>query len=114
MLNDKKVKLCNNPEVPNRTNQFQIQVLWPKATIERSNPWLEPIEHTRTTQDGTKTFRSEEIDTCSFHEEAVKTTTRPSDDSKSLNVEMAHDRTEQLVVETHRKCARWLQNTFLS
>ena len=71
-------------------------------------------EHTRTTQDGRKTFRSQEIDTCSFHEEAVKTQTCPSDDSKSLNVEMAHDRTGQLVVETHRKCARWLQNTFLS
>ena len=58
-------------------------------------------EHTRTTQDGRKTSRSREIDTFSFHEEAVKTQTRSSDDSKSLNVEMAHDRTGQLVVETH-------------
>ena len=71
-------------------------------------------DHTRTTQDARKTFRSQEIDTCSFHEEAVKTQSRPSDDSKSLNVEMAHDRTGQLVVETHRKYARWLANTFLS
>ena len=32
-------KLCNNPEVSNRTNQFQTQVM-----IERGNPLLEPIE----------------------------------------------------------------------
>ena len=50
-------------------------------------------EHARTTQDGRKTSRSQEIDTFSFHEEAVKTQTRSSDDSKSLNVEMAHNRT---------------------
>ena len=58
-------------------------------------------EHARTTQDESKTFRYQEIDTCSFHEEAVKTQTRSSDNSKSLNVEMAHDRTEQIVVATH-------------
>ena len=69
---------------------------------------------TRTAQDGGKTSRSQEIDTRSFHEEAAKndrtgqpvvetgrTQTRSSDDSKSLNVEMAHDRTGQPVVETH-------------
>ena len=48
-------------------------------------------EHTRNTQDGRKTFRSQEIDTCSFHKEALKTQTRSFDDSQSLNVEMAHD-----------------------
>ena len=87
--------------------------------IERSNPLLEPIErgntlYTRTVQDGRKTSRSQGIDTRSFHEEAVKTNrtgqpvvetgrtqARSSDDSKSLNVEMAHDRTGQPVVETH-------------
>ena len=66
--------------------------------------------------DGRKTSRSQEIDTRSFHEEAVKTDgtgqpvvqtsrtqTRSSDGSKSLNVEMEHDRTRQPVVETHRK-----------
>ena len=66
--------------------------------------------NTRTVQDGRKTSRSQEIDTRSFHEEAVKTDrtgqpvvetsrtqTRSSDDSKSLNVEMAHDRTGQPV-----------------
>ena len=70
--------------------------------------------NTRTVQDGRKTSRSKEIDTCSFHEEAVssdrteqpvvetsKTQTRSSDDNKSLNVEMAHDRTVQPVVETN-------------
>ena len=72
--------------------------------------------NTRTVQDGRKTSRTQEIDTRSFHEEAVKTDrmgqpvvltsrtqTRSSDDSKSLNVEMAHDRTEQLVVKTNTK-----------
>ena len=70
--------------------------------------------NTRTAQDGRKTSRSQEIDSRSFHEQAVKndrteqpvvetgrTQTRSSDDSKSLNVEMAHDRTGQPVVETH-------------
>ena len=65
-------------------------------------------------QDGRKTSRSQEIDVSSFHEEAVssdrtglpvvetsKTQTRSSDDRKSLNVEMTHDRTEQPVVETN-------------
>ena len=106
MLNDQKDKLCSNPEVSDRTNQFQTQVM-----IERGNPLL---ELTREPQDGRKTSRSQEVDTRSFHEEAVetdrtgqpvvetdRTQTRPSDDSKSLNVEMAHDRTVQPVVETH-------------
>ena len=79
-------------------------------------PDVQPIvgTNTRTLQDGRKTSRSQEIDTCSFHEEAVssdrtgqpvvetsKAQTRSSDDSKSLNVEMAHDRTRQPVVETN-------------
>ena len=46
--------------------------------------------------------------------ETRKPQTRSSDDSKSLNVVKAHDRTGQSVVETNRKCARWLPNTFLS
>ena len=65
----------------------------------------------RTASGGRKTSRSQVIETSSFHEEAVKhdrmgqpvvetgaTQTRSSDDSKSLNVEMAHDRTGQPVV----------------
>ena len=64
-------------------------------------------------QDGRKTSRSQEIDVNSFHKETVssdrsgqtvvetsKTQTRSSDDSKSLNVELAHDRSGQPVVET--------------
>ena len=39
MLNDQKDKLRNNPEVSNRTNQFQTVVM-----IEPGNPLLEPIE----------------------------------------------------------------------
>ena len=70
--------------------------------------------NTRTVQDGRKTSRSQEIDVNSFHKETVssersgqpvvktsKTHTCSSDDSKSLNVELAHDRSEQPVVETN-------------
>ena len=39
MLNDQKDKLFNSLEVPNRTNQFQTQIM-----IERGNPFLEPME----------------------------------------------------------------------
>ena len=109
--------LCNNLEVSNRTNQFEVQVV-----IKRSNPLLEPIDRSnplleqkqKTVQDGRKTSRSQEIDVSSFHEEAVssdrtwqpvvetsRNQTRSSDDSKSLNIEMAHDRTVQHVVETN-------------
>ena len=65
-------------------------------------------------QDGRKTYRSQEIELSSFHEETVsadrseqpvvetsRTPTRSSNDSKNLNVELAHDRTEQPVVETN-------------
>ena len=69
---------------------------------------------TRTVQDGRKTSRSQEIDVNSFDEETVSSErsgqpvvetsaihTRSSDDSKSLNVELAHDRSRQPVVETN-------------
>ena len=39
MLNNQKDKLCNNSNVPNQTNQFQIQIV-----IERGNRLLEPME----------------------------------------------------------------------
>ena len=70
---------------------------------------------TRTASSGRKTSRSQEIETRSFHEEAVKQDrtgqpvvetrahqTRSFDASKSFNVEdkAAHDRTGQPVVET--------------
>ena len=85
-------------------------------TVVRTDRTGQPVveTNTRTAQDGRKTSRSQEIDTRSCREKAVKndrtgqpvvetsrTQTRSSDDSKSLNVEMAHERTGQPVVETH-------------
>ena len=84
--------------------------------IDRGNPLLEPtrvITHdVIIVQDERKTSRSQEIDVNSFHEETVssersgqpvvetsKAQTRSSDDSKSLNDELAHDRSGQPVVE---------------
>ena len=90
--------------------------------IERGNPLLEPTERSNPLLEPTREpRRMEEKRTVprrsihvSFHKEAVKndrtgqpvvetgrTQTPSSDDSKSLNVEMAHDRTEQPVVQTH-------------
>ena len=86
--------------------------------VVRTDRTEQPVvgTNTRTVKDGRKTFRSQEIDACAFHREAVRTdrkgkhvveTRKPqtgsSDDSKSLNVEMAHDRTGQPVVETHTR-----------
>ena len=119
LLNDQRDKLCNNFKVPNRTNQFQTQIV-----IERGNPLLEPIERENPLFELTqeprkmkeKTSRSQEIETRSFHEEAVNqdrtgqpvvetgaTLTRSSDDSKSFNVEdkVAHDRTGRPFVSCH-------------
>ena len=78
MLNDQWEKLCNNPKVTNQTCKFETQIM-----IERSNPLLEPIE------------TGQPVD------ETGRTQTRSSDDCKILNVEMAHNRTRQPVVETH-------------
>ena len=107
MLNDQKDKLCNNLEVSNRTNQFQTQVV-----TDRGNPLSELTREPCKMEE--KTSRSQEIDVNSVHEETVsserlgqpvvetsKIQTRSSDDSKSLNVEMAHDRLGQPVVETN-------------
>ena len=116
-LNDKKDKLSNNPEVSNRTNQFQTQVVIERGNpllerIERSNPLLEPTRepykmegkrpvprrsiHVFFTK---KLFNSDRTEQPVV--ETSKTQTRSSDDSKSLHVEMAHDRTGQPVVETN-------------
>ena len=85
--------MCNNSKVSNRTNQFQTQIM-----IERSNPWLEPIErgnpllaHDRTGQPVVETHTDNVPDgsqTRSFHE------------SISFNVgdETIRDRTGQHVV----------------
>ena len=89
----------------------------PVARTDRSG---QPVvgTDTRTVQDGRKTSRSQEIGVNSFHEETVssdrsgqsvvetrKTQTRSSDDSKSLNVELAHDRSGQPAVETNTENA---------
>ena len=76
MLNDQKDKLCNNPEVSNRSNQpipnpDHDRTGQPVVRTDRTG---QPVvgTNTRTAQDGRKTSRSQEIDTRSFHEEAVK------------------------------------------
>ena len=105
MLNDQKDTLCNHLDVPNRANQFQTQVV-----IDRGNPLLEPIDRGNPLLELTrepwkmeeKTSRSQEIDVNSCHEETFSSDrsgqpvvetkpTRSSDDSESLNVELAHD-----------------------
>ena len=92
MLNEKKVKLCNNSSfqsfqpIPNPDHDGTVQ---PFVRTDRTGqPVVGTI--TRTAQDGRKTSRSLEIDTRSFHEEAV-----------------ISDRTGQPVVETRKP------NTFI-
>ena len=97
----------SNQPIPNPSRDRTVQ---PVVRTDRSG---QPVvgTNTRTVQDGRKTSRSQEIDVSSFHKETVsteqpvvetsRTKTRSSDDSKSLNVEMAHDRTEQPVVSCH-------------
>ena len=104
-------KLCNNLEVSNGTNQFQNpcrdRTGQPVVRTDRSGQ-LVVGTNTRTVHDGRKTSHSQEIDVNSFHEETAssdrsgqpvvetsRTQTRSSDDSKSPNVELAHDRSEQ-------------------
>ena len=104
---------AQRPEVGQLSRSFQSNQPIPNPNRERTG---QPVAgtNTRTAQDGRKTSRSQEIDVNSFHEESVSSerTGRPvietsviqarsSDDSKSLNVEMAHDRTGHPVVETH-------------
>ena len=100
-------------QVVQQSRSFQSNQPIPNRNRDRSG---QPVvgAHTRTVQDGRKTSRSQKIDVNSFHEETVssdrsgqsvvetsKTQTRSSDDSKSLNVELAHDRSGQPVVETN-------------
>ena len=74
MLNDQKDKLCNNPEVSNRTNQFQTQVV-----IERGNPLSEPIErsnplfkHTKNVPDGCQTRSCHESKSFNVGDETIR------------------------------------------
>ena len=104
----------SNQPIPNpscdRTGQ-------PVAGTDRTG---QPVvgTNTRTAQDRRKTSRSQEINTRSFHEEAVKndrteqpvvetseTHTRSSDDSESLNVERHMiDRSNPLLKQTQKMC----------
>ena len=108
------IRFQSNQPIPNPSRDRTGQ---PVVRTDRTG---QPVvgTNTRTVQDGRKTSRSQEINTRSFHEEAVKTDrtgqpvvetgrtqTRSSDDSKSLNDEMGHDRTGQPVVETHTENA---------
>ena len=102
----------SNQPIPNpnhdRTGQTVVKTDRTAQPVVGTNPRIE--------LSGRKTSRSQEIETRSFHEEAVKhdrterpvveteaTQTRSSDDSKSFNVEdnAAHDRTAQPVVSCH-------------
>ena len=78
----------SNQPIPNPSHDRTVQ---PVVRTDRTG---QPVvgTNTRTEQDGRKTSRSQEIDTRSFHEEAVKT-----------------DRKVQPVVETGSKCARRFQ-----
>ena len=104
---------AQRPELGQQSRSFQSNQPILNPSRERTE---RPVvkDDTRTVQDGRKTFRSQEIDARSYHEEAVKTDrteqpvvetgriqTRSSDDSKSPNVEKAHHRTRRLVVETN-------------
>ena len=97
-------------QVVQQVKSFQSNQPIPNRSRDRSGPPVFGTD-TRTVQDGRKTSRSQEIDENSFHEETVasdrsgqavvetrKPHTGSSDDSKNLNVEMAHDRTWQPVV----------------
>ena len=100
----------SNQPIPNPDHDRTVQ---PVVGTDRT---AQPVVGTnpRIELSGRKTSRFQEIETHSFHEEAVKhdrtgrpvvetgaTQTRSSDDSKSFNVEMAHDRTGQPVVSCH-------------
>ena len=104
---------AQRPEIVQQSRGFQSNQPIPNPRRNRSG---QPVVRadTRIVQDGRKKSRSQEIDVNSFHEETVssdrsgqpvvetsETQTRSSDDSESLNVEMAHDRSGQPVVETN-------------
>ena len=110
MLNDQKDKLCK------QSRSFQSNQPIPNPSHDRTG---QPVVRTDRTVQPLLELTWEpcqEIDTRSFHEEAVdtdrtgqpvvetgKTQTRSSDDSKSLNVEMAHDRTGNPLLKQTQK-----------
>ena len=100
-------------QVGQLSRSFQSNQPIPNPSRDRSEQPVVRVD-TRTVQDGRKTSRSQEIDVNSVHVETVssdrlgqpivetsKTQTRSSDDSKSLNAELAHERSGQPVVETN-------------
>ena len=114
----------SNQPIPNPSRDRSGQ---PVVRTDRSGQRVVGAD-TRTVQDGRKTPGSQEIDVNSFHEETVssdrsgqpvvetsKIQTPSSDDSKSLNVELAHDRSVQPVVEINTEnVPDGCSNTFLS
>ena len=67
-------KLCSNPEVSNRTNQQQTQVVIELQPVVRTDRAGQPFVGTnpRIASSGRKSFQSQEIKIRSVHEEAVK------------------------------------------
>ena len=106
---------AQRPEVGQLSRSFQSNQPIPNPSRERTG---RPVvkDDMRTVQDGRKTSRSQEIDVDSFHEDTVSSErtgrpvvetsviqTRSSEDSKDPYVEMAHERTRRIVVETNTK-----------
>ena len=102
---------AQRPEVGQLSGSFQSNQPIPNPSRDRSG---QPVvgADTRTVQHGRKTSRSQEIDVNSFHEETVSSDRSGDPLSKRvkpkhvhlmtirvLNVEIAHDRSEQPVVE---------------
>ena len=104
---------AQRPEVGQLSRSFQSKQPILNPSRERTGRPV-VMDYTRTVQDERQTFRSQEIDVNSFHEETVSSerTGRPvvgtsviqarsSEDSKDSHVETAHERTRRLVVETN-------------
>ena len=104
---------AQRPEAGQLSRSFQSNQPIPNPSSERTG---RPVvkDDTRTVQDGRKTSRSQEIAVNSSHEDTVSSErtvrpvvetsviqTRSSEDSKDPHVEMAHERTRRLVVETN-------------
>ena len=71
MLNDEKDKLSNNPKVPIEPTNFEPDHDRTVQPVFRTDRTEQPVvgTNTRTAQNGSKTYRSQEIDTRSFHDE---------------------------------------------
>ena len=110
-------KVDRQPEgevVRQSQEEVAIQAKFFQPTQPIPNPIRDRSGRLDEIQDGRKTSRFQETDVNSFHEETVssdrsvqpvvetsKTHIRSTDDSKSLNVELAPGRSEQPVVETN-------------